>query len=879
VAKKSTLLDFKLDLFAPPDPDLNPEVVLVTDPRWNDCLKEFSKCRIFATDLETYATEEDFSEGAKNSLKGALDPDKGEIRLISVALPSGLCMVADLGGLKDDRDAIYPLFEKFIIILGKQLKDRRVTVIGQNLPGFEVRWFLAKFGFKVRNIFDTMLASQVIWAGLAPGLAKGRGKYSPHALDSIAERLGIEGIEKSQGTQKSDWGEPVNNMQLNYSAKDSTVLMEMKPLLEELIREHKLQKPMESEFLCGPVFGEMMHYGMPVCKSTFQSVYESYRRLRAEVLIPFTAAFPDINPGSPKQLLRALNDRYHKSFTEKEVKFNAESSYDYFVQEFLVAEQNDTVLVADTHGYDKLEATNDKSLVELAKNEKPVKALLLWRSLSTQVAYLDNVKKNWHWDEKYQSYMARSRYQQLARTGMGRSSCFPGETLVSMADGSFKEICRVRVGELVKTAKGDYPVTRSLYNGQRKVISVVLESGRVVRSTSDHKFLSGIKQDWVELRHMKVGNSVYVDRFDGIYPEKISSVYKYNRLEHVYDLEIAEVHEYLANGIVVHNCSNFNAQNPSNLKPEWKALGLPNIRSVFKAPKGYRLVISDLASAHAQIARQVSQDKILLQAFERNEDIHSHTGVSLAKMQGLNWDYSHFFAAKEDKSHPDHQLAKALRIAAKPTFYGSQNLQGAVTLQATAATSDPPVYMTLGEAKDAKKAWTEKYSGLAQYQKDTVAKANRYDQEIYLAGYKVGTVTGRYSESRGVCGRRLYLEKYPPINGDLDFSDRRWRDPSNYRNWEVKATDCVSTVWMATEATAMKLAGGWFQEWLDKNPEIDCEVVRMAHDEWNVLVREDQALAAATKLRECMDKGMLEFVNYGNEDKVEKSICKDLSEK
>src|ERR1700761_3125638 len=97
-AKKSN--GYQTSMFAALDADvpLDPRVVLVTDPRWNDCVAELRRAKYIGIDTEFYGPNGPWRT------KREIDYWKSTIRCIQVGLPSGLTMVFDLGGILDDRD-------------------------------------------------------------------------------------------------------------------------------------------------------------------------------------------------------------------------------------------------------------------------------------------------------------------------------------------------------------------------------------------------------------------------------------------------------------------------------------------------------------------------------------------------------------------------------------------------------------------------------------------------------------------------------------------------------------------------------------------------------------------------------------------------------
>lgn len=328
-------------------------IVLPSDPRWQQALLEWDNSTTFTLDIETYG--EQSGDG--------LHPWKGKIRLIQIGLPSGLVIIADLGGWEGCNPEHRPSISKqFLPRLRDHLKNPNRLVLGMNLK-FDLMFLKVKFGFEARSCRDVMLMSQLLWAGLP----------IPHSLKGIAERLGFE-VDKSQ--QNSEWGFPLNNNQLNYAAKDVTILFTIFAKLHQMLLEAKLVDSYNSEMLALPCFVQMEFYGMPVDYDLLIEVLAKYQATTELVLKPFTELFPGVNPDSSQQVIAAVRDKLNIHL-------------DGTAQEHLAPYWNNSEL----------------------------KALSLWRTITTYIDYLLNVKKC------YFDGSVRGVYRQIAPKGFGRSTC------------------------------------------------------------------------------------------------------------------------------------------------------------------------------------------------------------------------------------------------------------------------------------------------------------------------------------------------------------------------------------------------------------------------------------------------------------------------
>ena len=157
-----------------------------------------------ALDLETYGTSED----KKIKRDQALDPWRGEIRLLSLRLPDRVPWLIDLNATS------YGLGE-----LGKVLET--AEIIGHNMK-FHALWLARKCNVHLIKMIDTFSASRI--------LSNGDSKLG-NRLGEVADRyLGIE-LRKDRG--RSDWGAPtLLAEQIQYAAQDVEHLHSLKEKLD-----------------------------------------------------------------------------------------------------------------------------------------------------------------------------------------------------------------------------------------------------------------------------------------------------------------------------------------------------------------------------------------------------------------------------------------------------------------------------------------------------------------------------------------------------------------------------------------------------------------------------------------------------------------------
>jgi DNA polymerase III alpha subunit/intein/homing endonuclease len=168
--------------------------------------------------------------------------------------------------------------------------------------------------------------------------------------------------------------------------------------------------------------------------------------------------------------------------------------------------------------------------------------------------------------------------------------CLTGDTLITMADGSQKTIKEIvennLVGEEVlsvdlKTNKlVNKKITHCFDNGIKDVYKITLQNGLEIKATADHKFLTPF--GWKEVRELDLEkdlmaisakslqiNKKLIYHSVNSYTEadiitepiknediafiKIENI-EYIGKQHVYDIEVEETHNFIANDIVSHNC-------------------------------------------------------------------------------------------------------------------------------------------------------------------------------------------------------------------------------------------------------------------------------------------------------------------------------------
>lgn len=133
--------------------------------------------------------------------------------------------------------------------------------------------------------------------------------------------------------------------------------------------------------------------------------------------------------------------------------------------------------------------------------------------------------------------------------------CFTGDTLV-LTDKGLKRIDSIEIGDYAMTSKGYRKVVKTFNQGKRTVIKILFafkgDKKYIISSTPDHKFKT--KSGWKELQYLTTYDILYI--YDGRVFEARPIGFKILEISErqTYDIEVEDMHEFFANGILVHNC-------------------------------------------------------------------------------------------------------------------------------------------------------------------------------------------------------------------------------------------------------------------------------------------------------------------------------------
>lgn len=142
------------------------------------------------------------------------------------------------------------------------------------------------------------------------------------------------------------------------------------------------------------------------------------------------------------------------------------------------------------------------------------------------------------------------------------SGCLTGDTLiidaVSGTSHTIKELAERPVQTPlsvyavdVRQQIGRYSLVKAFYSGQKQTFELVTQSGKKIKASSNHPFLKHETGRWTPLEALRVGDRIAT--YTHVLQWEAISAIEPLSVEDVYDATVDGVHNFVANGIVVHN--------------------------------------------------------------------------------------------------------------------------------------------------------------------------------------------------------------------------------------------------------------------------------------------------------------------------------------
>lgn len=136
-------------------------------------------------------------------------------------------------------------------------------------------------------------------------------------------------------------------------------------------------------------------------------------------------------------------------------------------------------------------------------------------------------------------------------------NCMRDDALVTMVSGFHKELRSIVIGDKVISYSGEKfeeDVVKAVHKGKRYIHDIVLESGRVIGVSKEHRLYSRIGLQ--EVKDFVIGDKIAVANKveEGFKVSWEKILYISQRYKHkIVDIEVEKNHNFIANGILSHN--------------------------------------------------------------------------------------------------------------------------------------------------------------------------------------------------------------------------------------------------------------------------------------------------------------------------------------
>lgn len=849
MARKPSRRQLTFDSSLEPDVPLDDRVVLVTDPRWVAALTELSTTTHCGLDTEGY--DDCAAAGGTPTVdddanRDGFDPFASTIRLVQVALPSGVCLVADLGGVGDDRaarlrlygdegivqrrsDAPQPYVKGSFLDVLRDLVESRTRLKILHHAKFDALWLRIHFGWRMRGIRCTMLLSQLYWAGIQ-GTRHGLGFLTERAVAAAAP--GVWAVSKR--LQKSEWRWRLSNAQINYAATDALVMIPLFKWIGGLIHAAGMLPTALAECNAVAAFVEFEFNGLPVNPAMLNDHIEMWRRGRELAIAPFRQRYPGIEPSKTQVVAVALSlDNCYDIDGKPHLFYELDEAKPRKQPLFILGKRFDYAFKKKD---DRYADSTDHSVAEAVLTRWShlpwISALLDWRSMGVVLKWMEGVRRRLRRDAR-----VRGEYAQIAGgenrggddtagRGHGRSSC--------------------RQPSLQQSANPQPKINALIHRAMGFVGEPAAMSPRIPFVGHDADAAGYLRWAIARLRGEATDPfAAEVGRGVASMPRVVQGWDAMLDDDDADDTEGSDFGNAVDTSRVADRIAWY-----ERLAAEWEA-----------RPRSF--IVADFSQAHMRIAAQASQDAQLLEDFNLDRDAHLKLaydfGVATKQIDAATTEAEFF--QWYDKRHKKHKFVKSLRQPAKTGNYTSLNLGSVARLKGAGDTAKPPVILKLEEWNLIREAWRRRYVGLFGFQKAHIRRCNEID--VVIDGAHYGAAWSL------VTGGRLWLRK------EVDKYDRdtaAWCEECQrtHGRLTVKGTDAVAFVWLRTEADAIKWALDKILEEFDQHDRYfvarglaaadavvwDARCGSMAHDEADVDAAADHRLAAAGCVRHWFAAGL-----------------------
>ena len=526
------------------------------------------------------------------------------------------------------------------------------AILENNTPkGGHNAWFdiqmLRFMGIKVNNYaFDTIIEHHLT------------DEERQHSLDALSWLFTDRGGYKSKkdkylNSQETCWANIPLDVLLPYNAMDADVTQQLHEVFTKKLEEENLTWLYQNVILPAQrALLDATYYGALVDVDFVKKQQVVYAEKIKECVVELQQELNVLRPGLMVVESKAEQDKLTKWYKDQGQP----------VPEFcnLASTAHMKALFKDlgfkfykqTKTGDSLDEEVLKKFAKVRGKGKLADILLRYREYSKMKStYLDATLEN------LDNYNRIHCTYKLAHAVTGRTSCLAGDTPIYVVDDRRQVAIKdIKEGDTVLCFDDNLqPVARKvLWSGKTKrskVVKVTYQTtGRSIKKfitcTADHKFRLR-DGSYVEAKDLQAGDRVLAieqekQLLGGDNSHIIISVEPLDSEIDVYDITVQDYHNFIANGVCVHNCENPNLQN------------IPrdgNIKGMFIPSPGKVMVNIDMSQHELRVLSGLSDDKVMQQIYNEGRDLHLETAASIFGI-------------------PPSQVSKEQRVQAKRVNFG-----------------------------------------------------------------------------------------------------------------------------------------------------------------------------------------------------------------
>jgi len=118
-----------------------------------------------------------------------------------------------------------------------------------------------------------------------------------------------------------------------------------------------------------------------------------------------------------------------------------------------------------------------------------------------------------------------------------------------------KRLKDVEIGDKVNTGMNNVykPIVNKFYSGQKQIVRIVTNSGYTLECSKDHKIMDK-HLEFICASEFNVGDYIPISGQNEDFFDSIVNITYTSEYVDMYDLEIQDIHQFVADGFIVHNC-------------------------------------------------------------------------------------------------------------------------------------------------------------------------------------------------------------------------------------------------------------------------------------------------------------------------------------